>query len=111
MNTGIIGGADGPTSIFLSGKCTGAGNILLLYLVAVNLLTFALYGIDKAKAERGLWRISEKVLFAFPLLGGSLGAMLGMRLFRHKTRHWYFRYGIPAIFVLQTAGCFWLFMR
>ena len=60
------------------------------WLIGINLLAFALYGIDKAKAKRHAWRISEKILLGTGLLGGALGALLGMKLFHHKTRHWYF---------------------
>ena len=63
---------------------------LLWYLAAVNVVTFTVYGIDKSKARRGAWRIPEKRLFLLPLLGGSVGALLGMKVFRHKTKHWYF---------------------
>ena len=78
---------------------------LILYLFAVNIAAFALFGADKRKARRGDWRISEKALFLSAVLGGSLGALIGMRLFHHKTKHWYFVIGIPAIFVLQIIGC------
>ena len=67
---------------------------LLWYLAAVNLVTFTVYGVDKAKARRGAWRVPEKTLFLLPLLGGSVGALLGMLVFRHKTKHWYFVWGI-----------------
>ena len=60
------------------------------WLIGINLLAFALYGIDKTKAKRHAWRISEKILLGTGLLGGALGALLGMKLFHHKTRHWYF---------------------
>jgi uncharacterized membrane protein YsdA (DUF1294 family) len=60
-------------------------------------------GIDKYKAKKGLWRIPEKTIFLIALLGGSGGALLGMHIFRHKTKHWYFRYGLPAILMLQAA--------
>ena len=78
---------------------------LILYLFAVNIAAFALFGADKRKARRGDWRISEKALFLSAVLGGSLGALIGMRLFHHKTKHWYFVIGIPAILVLQIIGC------
>ena len=78
---------------------------LILYLFAVNIAAFALFGADKRKARRGDWRISEKALFLSAVLGGSLGAMIGMRVFHHKTKHWYFVFGIPAILVLQIIGC------
>ena len=77
---------------------------LLLYLLVVNVITFALYGIDKRKAHRHKWRMSEATLLLWAAAGGSLGAWLAMRLFRHKTLHATFRYGIPIIFLLQVAA-------
>ena len=85
--------------------------ILLLYLLAVNAVTFVLYGIDKRRAQRGAWRIPEKTLLILPLLGGSVGGILGMRLFRHKTKHWYFRYGLVLLFLAQTALGIYLWLR
>ena len=79
--------------------------LLIVYLLLINIAAFALFGADKRKARRGDWRISEKALFLSAVLGGSLGAMIGMRFFHHKTRHWYFVIGIPAILVLQIIGC------
>ena len=84
---------------------------LLWYLAAVNAVTFPVYGIDKRKARRGAWRVPEKTLFLLPLLGGSVGALLGMKVFRHKTKHWYFVWGIPAILLAQTALAAWLWLR
>ena len=84
---------------------------LLWYLAAVNVVTFTVYGIDKRKARRGVWRIPEKTLFLLPLLGGSVGALLGMKVFRHKTKHWYFVWGIPAILLAQLALTVWLWLR
>ncbi len=75
----------------------------LYYLAAVNLLTFALMGIDKSKARHGKRRIPEKTLFLSALIGGSVGAIAGMFSFRHKTRHWYFVVGLPAILLLQLV--------
>ena len=63
---------------------------LYAYLAAANVITALLYGADKAKARRGAWRIPERVLLGCGICGGALGALLGMRLFHHKTRHWYF---------------------
>ena len=63
---------------------------LYAYLAADNVITALLYGADKAKARRGAWRIPERVLLGCGICGGALGALLGMRLFHHKTRHWYF---------------------
>ena len=64
--------------------------VLCAYLAAANVTTALLYGADKAKARRGAWRIPERVLLGCGICGGALGALLGMRLFHHKTRHWYF---------------------
>lgn len=75
-----------------------------LWLAAVNLAAFAAFGTDKSRARRGKWRIPERTLFLLAAVGGSLGAVLGMHLFRHKTRHWYFRFGLPAILILQLAA-------
>ena len=76
---------------------------ILLLLIAVNLVSFALYGLDKVKAKRGLWRIRESTLLLVAALGGSLGALLGMELFRHKTKHWKFRIQIPLFLLLHMA--------
>lgn len=77
---------------------------LLLYLAVANLVAFVLMGVDKQKAKRGAWRISEKTLFLAAALGGSVGAIGGMFAFRHKTRHPSFRIGLPAILAVQIAG-------
>lgn len=84
-------------------------NVLFYYLLAVNILAFSSMGSDKRRARQGRWRIPEKTLFLLALLGGSIGSLAGMHIFRHKTRHWYFRYGIPAILGLQVV-LFW-FLR
>lgn len=89
----------------------GWGTVLLVWLAVINLVTFAVYGIDKAKAKRGAWRVPEKTLFLLPLLGGSLGALLGMRVFHHKTKHWYFVWGIPLILLAQIALAVWLYVK
>ena len=77
--------------------------LLLYYLLAINLLTFVLYGIDKYKAKRKRWRIPEAMLLWLAVLGGSPAALVAMRLFHHKTLHKKFRYGVPAILLLQLA--------
>ena len=69
--------------------------LVVLYLMAVNLAAFFLMGVDKRRAVGKKWRISEKTLFLPAVLGGALGGLLGMRFFHHKTRHWYFRWGFP----------------
>lgn len=76
--------------------------ILGIYFFAVNLVGFILMGIDKSRAKRQAWRISEKTLFLCAFLGGSLGTTIGMNTFRHKTKHWYFKYGMPVIFCVQV---------
>ena len=74
-----------------------------IYLLVINLIALAIYGIDKAQAKLETHRTPEKTLFLVAILGGSIGALLGMRLFHHKTRKWYFRVGIPLILVLQIV--------
>lgn len=74
----------------------------LIYLIGINLAGFIIMGVDKKRAIRGAWRISEASFFLTALLGGSLGCILGMQHFRHKTKHWYFKYGMPAILVVQV---------
>ena len=76
---------------------------LLTIIGGMSFVLFAMMGIDKALAKRGAWRVPEKTLFLLALLGGALGGIIGMYFFRHKTRHWYFVYGIPAILLLQIA--------
>ena len=82
--------------------------ILFTYLALINIIGFALMGIDKKRAIRGAWRISESSLFLTAVLGGSIGCILGMQTFRHKTKHWYFKYGMPAILILQVAATIFL---
>lgn len=77
--------------------------IILIYLIIVNILAFVLMGIDKRKAKKGAWRISEKNLFLSAIIGGSIGANLGMQVFRHKTQHWYFKFGMPLILILHIV--------
>ena len=77
--------------------------VLLGYLAAINLVTFTVYGADKRRAKKDRRRVPEKTLFLLAIMGGSVGALLGMKVFRHKTRHWYFVWGIPAILLIQIA--------
>ena len=81
---------------------------VLLWVAAVSLADFVLMGVDKWKARRGAWRVKEGTFFLLAALGGSPGAILGMWAFRHKTRHWYFKFGLPAIFAAQLALALWL---
>ena len=78
--------------------------MLIYYLLAVNVLTFIVYGVDKWKARRGRWRVPEATLMGLAALGGSVGAWLAMQLFRHKTQKKKFRNGVPALFVLQVVA-------
>ena len=83
-------------------------DLLALWLLGVNLAAFALMGWDKRRARRDGRRVPERTLFLTALLGGSPGAILGMQLFRHKTKHWYFQFGMPAILIAQLALALWL---
>ena len=76
---------------------------IICCLLAVNIATFLLYGIDKYKAKKSKWRISEATLLTMAAIGGSIGALAGMRLWHHKTMHKKFKYGIPLIIILQVA--------
>ena len=77
--------------------------IILIYLLIINFIGFCAMFLDKRKAKKGKWRIPEKTLFLFAFLGGSLGTTLGMRMFRHKTKHWYFKFGMPLILITQIG--------
>jgi len=77
--------------------------VIAVILLVMNLLAFALMGIDKLKAKAGAWRIPEKTLFLVTALFGGVGGTLGMTFFRHKTKHWYFKFGFPALLVIQIA--------
>ena len=87
LSLGVIGGADGLTAVFV----TGSPAPLVIYLLAINVLAFAVYGWDKARSKVQ-----------------SVGAILGMRVWHHKTRHWYFKYGLPAILLAQLALAWYL---
>ena len=76
---------------------------IVYYLIVLNIVTFFVYGIDKWKAKRAKWRIREAALLGLAVLGGSIGALLGMKVWHHKTQHKKFRYGIPAIIIIQLA--------
>ena len=75
--------------------------VILIYLCVINLAAFLAMGLDKWKAKKNAWRIPEKTLFLLVILGGSVGGVLGMQIFRHKTRHWYFKWGFPAILAVH----------
>lgn len=75
--------------------------LIIIYLTAINLISFIVMGVDKYKARKRAWRIPESTLFVLAIIGGSIGSIAGMHLFHHKTRHWYFLYGMPAILIIQ----------
>ncbi len=83
-------------------------NLAAWYVAAVNLVAVIAYGWDKLCAKRHWWRVSEMTLLAIALLGGSLGAWAAMQMFRHKTLHLKFKYGVPLILLLQMAGLVYL---
>ena len=78
-------------------------HIALIYLAVINVVTFFMYGIDKWKAKKSKWRIRETALLGLAVLGGSIGAWLGMKVWHHKTQHKKFKYGLPAIIIVQLA--------
>lgn len=77
--------------------------IFIIYLIIITVVTFFVFGIDKYKAQKSKWRIPEKVLFLLSVIGGSVGALLGMYTFRHKTKKLYFKFGIPLILIVQIV--------
>lgn len=77
--------------------------IFIIYAVIINIIGFFSMLIDKRRAIKNKWRIPEKTLFLIAVIGGSVGSIAGMRLFRHKTKHWYFAYGMPAILIVQLV--------
>lgn len=84
---------------------------LTYYLLAINAVAFIMYGIDKYKAKKAKWRISEATLLLLAVLGGSIGAWMGMKVWHHKTMHKKFKYGIPAILLMQIALMAYLHMN
>ena len=81
--------------------------ILYWYLLVINILAFFCYGLDKLKAKRNARRISERSLLLLAVVGGSLGAWFGMLVWRHKTKHAIFKFGVPIILLLQIAVYLW----
>ena len=78
-------------------------HVVLIYLAVINVVTFFMYGIDKWKAKKSKWRIRETALLGLAVLGGSIGAWLGMKVWHHKTQHKKFRFGVPAIIIIQLS--------
>ena len=85
--------------------------VVWIYLLVINIVGFISMGVDKKKAKKGAWRVPEKTLFLFPVLGGGLGSWIGMYTFRHKTKHWYFVIGIPAIFFIELGAAIYFLMK
>jgi len=75
--------------------------LIIVYLAVINFISFITMGVDKHKAMKRTWRIPESTLFVLAFIGGSIGSIAGMHIFHHKTRHWYFLYGMPAILIVQ----------
>lgn len=84
-------------------------SLIIYYLVAINIVAFFIYGIDKLKAKRNQWRIPESTLLLLAVIGGSVGALLGMKVWHHKTMHKKFTYGIPFIIAVQILFLNYLF--
>ena len=84
---------------------------LTYYLLVINAVAFIMYGIDKYKAKKAKWRISEATLLLLAVVGGSIGAWMGMKVWHHKTMHKKFKYGIPAILLIQIALMAYLHMN
>jgi len=81
-------------------------DLIILYAVAVNVASLIMMGVDKRRAIKRAFRIPESTLFVLAIIGGSVGSIIGMHLFHHKTRHWYFLYGMPVILALQLMLLF-----
>ena len=84
---------------------------VLYYLAAINVVTFIVYGIDKLKAKKGKWRIPEASLLLLAIIGGSIGAWCGVKVWHHKTMHQKFKYGIPLIVAIQIGLCSYLIAK
>ena len=89
----------------------GSMRVLIYYLLGINLLTFFVYGIDKWKAKRDKWRVPEATLLMLAAIGGSVGALLGMFVFHHKTKHKKFLIGVPLILLAQLALAYLLLVK
>ena len=78
--------------------------IVLIYMAVISIIGFFAMGIDKRKAKKNAWRIPEKTLLGLAVIGGGVGVWLGMEVFRHKTKHWYFKFGVPCICILEILA-------
>lgn len=84
---------------------------IIIYLIVINLLTFLIMWWDKHEAKLGDWRVSEKFLFLLVLLGGGIGGIVGMYVFRHKTKKWYFKFGFPIILIIEIIFALYFLLR
>ena len=82
-------------------------NLLYIYVIIINVVTFFIYGLDKSRAKAGQWRIPEAQLIFLAVIGGSVGALAGMKVFHHKTRKPKFKIGVPVILIIQLIIYFW----
>lgn len=82
--------------------------ILMYYWIAMNLFSFVIMGFDKRQAKKRQRRVPERNLFFFALIGGAIGAFIGMKAFRHKTQHPSFQYGIPVLVIVNVAAAYWI---
>ena len=85
--------------------------IIIGYAIVINVITLMMYGIDKWKAKHSKWRIPEATLLIMAAVGGSIGAWTGIKLFHHKTLHKKFKYGVPAILILQLAIIVFIYLK
>ena len=85
--------------------------IIIAYLAIMNIIGFAIMGADKKKAKDNAWRIRESTLFLISLIGGSIGTLVGMYVFRHKTKHWYFVVCMPLILILHIAAAVLIYLK
>lgn len=83
----------------------------IIYIIAINIVTFLVMGLDKWKAKRGSWRIQESALFTFVIFGGGIGGILGMKVFHHKTKKFKFQIGFPLILILEVAFLIYFFIK
>ena len=86
-------------------------HIVLIYFAMINVVAFFVYGIDKWKSQHDRWRVPESMLLGLAAIGGSVGAWLGMKVWHHKTQHKKFKYGIPAIILVQAIIIWYFFFR
>ena len=86
------------------------GNFIAIYIIIINIITFIYYGIDKLKAKKGKWRTPESTLIRLAVIGGSIGAYLGTKIWHHKSLHKKFKYGIPIILIIQIALIYTIFL-